>query len=461
MEDESAVNFLQFNRNIFGYEEFEGGTEWDGIINRTRQVSVDGQISGLETPGGIISELWPYLFSLAGLILFAMLLWGALEIQFGAADTKSAESGKKRITNAVIGFVLLFSVFWLGQIVQQIFGLNFGVGQPVPVTGEGPIQGPELPPSPPAQPGGPNLPEPPDDPSSPGRTLNYQFSGQVASACLVADPSTCWRLDLNALEQPLQIRFWADIQSQMGLPSTQPPLFSFGSVNFLETIGATARPRVEQAQASLQSAYDQLWALNTRIQQQEEQQQLQNAAQMQSLLGTTLQRLGQTTGALGQGSRLTVEQLSQARADSINTNSAIQSLVTSAQNQGNTVTAQEYLQGISQASQLVQSGSSDINFAMQVPFELFAGTTIEVRNPAGANEMENGVRQSAFTQLGNTTYDLNGVEGSIPLGSGETFQVQSAYTLGNGMVLTGRVVDTEMGQIFAPVQMEIEFEFIP
>lgn len=147
MESEPAVNFLQFNRDIFGYEEFEGGTPWDGIIDRTRQISVDGQISGLETPGGIISEAWPYVFAIAGLILFSFLVWGALEIQFGAATPKSAESGKQRITNAVIGFVLLFSVFWLGQIIQQIFGLNFGVGQTVPVPGEGPIQGPEPPPA--------------------------------------------------------------------------------------------------------------------------------------------------------------------------------------------------------------------------------------------------------------------------------------------------------------------------
>jgi hypothetical protein len=92
----------------------------------------------LTSPGGIITAGWPYLFAIAGLILFAMLTWGALEIQFGAADTKSAESGKKRITNAVIGFVLLFSVFWLGQIVQQIFGLNFGVGQEIPTQVEAP-----------------------------------------------------------------------------------------------------------------------------------------------------------------------------------------------------------------------------------------------------------------------------------------------------------------------------------
>jgi len=126
MEDEPAVDIWQFNSQIWNVT----GDRPTPDVHQTATL-----MNRLRTPGGFITEAWPYLFATAGLILFALLVWGALEIQFGAATPKSAESGKQRITNAVIGFVLLFSVFWMGQLIQQIFGLNFAVGQEVSIPG--------------------------------------------------------------------------------------------------------------------------------------------------------------------------------------------------------------------------------------------------------------------------------------------------------------------------------------
>lgn len=76
------------------------------------------------TPRGIISELLPYAFVIAGLILFVMLLWGGFEMLTGAADTKSQEAGKQRITNAIIGFALLFVSYWLAKILEIVFGIS-------------------------------------------------------------------------------------------------------------------------------------------------------------------------------------------------------------------------------------------------------------------------------------------------------------------------------------------------
>ncbi|MEP7167345.1 MAG: pilin [Candidatus Woesebacteria bacterium] len=78
----------------------------------------------LTTPRGIISKLLPYLFSFGGLILFIMLIWGGFEMLTGAADPKSQQAGKERITAALVGFLLLFASFWLAQIVQRIFGIS-------------------------------------------------------------------------------------------------------------------------------------------------------------------------------------------------------------------------------------------------------------------------------------------------------------------------------------------------
>lgn len=81
-------------------------------------------LSRFNTPGNFVNALLPFLFSLAGVILFIMITWGGFEMMMGAADTKSQEAGKQRITAALIGFVLLFMTYWIAQIVQYIFGVN-------------------------------------------------------------------------------------------------------------------------------------------------------------------------------------------------------------------------------------------------------------------------------------------------------------------------------------------------
>jgi|GEM_PF-688019 len=76
------------------------------------------------TPGAILSAFYPFMFVFAGLILFVMLVWGGFEMLTGVADTKAVEAGKQRISWALIGLVLIFVAYWIGQIIQIIFGIN-------------------------------------------------------------------------------------------------------------------------------------------------------------------------------------------------------------------------------------------------------------------------------------------------------------------------------------------------
>lgn len=78
----------------------------------------------LSTPGGIISELLRYIFPLAGLILFVMIVWGGFEMMTSSVSGKK-DAGRQRVTTAVIGFLLLFATYWLGQLMQVVFGVRF------------------------------------------------------------------------------------------------------------------------------------------------------------------------------------------------------------------------------------------------------------------------------------------------------------------------------------------------
>lgn len=75
------------------------------------------------SPAGIINRTLKFLFPLVGLILFLMLVWGGFDILMNAHNSKGLEKGRQRITAALIGFFLLFSSFWIIQIIEYIFNL--------------------------------------------------------------------------------------------------------------------------------------------------------------------------------------------------------------------------------------------------------------------------------------------------------------------------------------------------
>jgi hypothetical protein len=83
-----------------------------------------GNNLGDKNLGGIISAVLPTILTLAGLILFGMLIFGGFTMLAGAANKESQEKGKKMVTSALIGFFVIFLAYWLAQILQVIFKIN-------------------------------------------------------------------------------------------------------------------------------------------------------------------------------------------------------------------------------------------------------------------------------------------------------------------------------------------------
>ncbi|MFH1244499.1 MAG: hypothetical protein V1487_02940 [bacterium] len=83
-----------------------------------------GLKAGTDSLGGIASTLLPYALTLAGLVLFGMLIGGGFTMLTGAADKESQEKGKKMVTSALVGFIIIFLAYWLAQILQVIFKVN-------------------------------------------------------------------------------------------------------------------------------------------------------------------------------------------------------------------------------------------------------------------------------------------------------------------------------------------------
>jgi uncharacterized membrane protein len=71
-------------------------------------------------PADLVNILLPFLFTVAGIILFLLIFYsGFLYIQ----DTsKGKEEATKIWTTAGIGFIIMFTAYWVIQIISRIIG---------------------------------------------------------------------------------------------------------------------------------------------------------------------------------------------------------------------------------------------------------------------------------------------------------------------------------------------------
>ena len=74
--------------------------------------------------GRLISSIIPTVMVVAGFILFLYLVFGGFLLMTSSGDSKKAESGKTAITNAIIGFALIFTSYWIIQIIEIITGVS-------------------------------------------------------------------------------------------------------------------------------------------------------------------------------------------------------------------------------------------------------------------------------------------------------------------------------------------------
>lgn len=104
----------------------ESGIEvTDELLDQLNPIKIAGGSNDLSTPGGIISRaLTGFVFPIAGLILFIQLLLGGFQMLTGAANSKSIDEGKGKITAATIGFIILFAAYWIAQLLELIFGIR-------------------------------------------------------------------------------------------------------------------------------------------------------------------------------------------------------------------------------------------------------------------------------------------------------------------------------------------------
>lgn len=94
-------------------------------LDQIQQEAFPGSESiGAITVGSLISKILPYIFGAAGIALLIYLVIGGLQMMVSRGDPKAMQSAQAKITNALIGFVIVFFAFTIVQIVGQVLGLE-------------------------------------------------------------------------------------------------------------------------------------------------------------------------------------------------------------------------------------------------------------------------------------------------------------------------------------------------
>lgn len=95
-------------------------------IGATFLTGTSGNLSDPANISKFVSGIISTAISIAGIILLFLLIGGGIAIISGAgkSDPKAVEQGKKTATSALIGFIVVFSAYWIVKLIELITGLS-------------------------------------------------------------------------------------------------------------------------------------------------------------------------------------------------------------------------------------------------------------------------------------------------------------------------------------------------
>ena len=95
-------------------------------------ITVNGQkicspLVGYNTIGDIVNNVVPFIMTMAGIILFFVLMWGGFDYVTSQGQPEKLKTANAKITAGVIGFILLVLSFLITRILAYIFGVGQGI----------------------------------------------------------------------------------------------------------------------------------------------------------------------------------------------------------------------------------------------------------------------------------------------------------------------------------------------
>ncbi len=74
--------------------------------------------------GTVITQALPMIFFFAGALMLILIILGGISMMTSRSDPKALSAAQGRITNAILGFVVVFIAYWATQFAAVILGLK-------------------------------------------------------------------------------------------------------------------------------------------------------------------------------------------------------------------------------------------------------------------------------------------------------------------------------------------------
>jgi len=94
------------------------------IGDGTKSYTISGFTELPTTISAIVAKAFPFIFALAGVGLLLMIIAAGFTLMTSAGDSKKMEAGKNRLTFAIVGFLVIFTAFWVVQLLGTMFGVE-------------------------------------------------------------------------------------------------------------------------------------------------------------------------------------------------------------------------------------------------------------------------------------------------------------------------------------------------
>jgi hypothetical protein len=72
----------------------------------------------------IVNTVFPVIMVIAGLVLFAMIVSGGFTIFLSSGEPEKMKQGQSKITNGLIGLLIIFAAYWIVQLIEFSLGVN-------------------------------------------------------------------------------------------------------------------------------------------------------------------------------------------------------------------------------------------------------------------------------------------------------------------------------------------------
>ncbi len=93
------------------------------ILDSSKGDTLENTVKGTySTPAVLVNVIVRNLFVLGGVILFLMIILAGFK--FAMSPTNAKEEAKKIATGAGIGFLIMFSAYWIIQILETVTGIG-------------------------------------------------------------------------------------------------------------------------------------------------------------------------------------------------------------------------------------------------------------------------------------------------------------------------------------------------